>query len=138
MTRPGFTLPEATMALVILGMAAAGVLLPFSSGAAVQTEGMRRTLAAKLANDLMEQIIATTAPAQIITVWNGHSEAERFVTDADGAVFADPMYSGFSRSVVCSITGLGITSNQVKFVLIKVTVAWQSREIVTLSSWVNL
>ncbi len=126
------------MALVILGMAAAGVLLPFSSGATNQAEGMRRTLAAKLANDLMEQIIATTAPAQIVTDWNGHSEAEREVTDASGAVFADPMYSGFSRSVVCSTKGLSTTSNQVQFVLIKVTVAWHGREIVTLSSWVNL
>ena len=35
----------AAMALVLLGMAAAGVLLPFSDGASVQAEGRRMTLA---------------------------------------------------------------------------------------------
>jgi hypothetical protein len=128
------------MAMVILGMAAAGVLLPFSSGATMQTEGMRRTLAAKLANDLMERIVVTT-PANIIATWNGYSEAEGEVTDASSnfiTAFTDPMYTGFSRSVVCSTVGLAVTSGVVKFVLIKVTVAWQGREIVTLSSWVNL
>ncbi len=125
------------MAMVILGMAAAGVLLPFSGGAAIQAEGMRRTLAAQLANDLMEQIIATTAPADIYSTWNGHSEDEGQVTDFDGGVFTDPMYAGFSRSVACkpqAAKGMPVNS----FVLIKVTVAWQGREMVTLSSWVSL
>jgi hypothetical protein len=37
------------MAVVVLGIAAAGVLLPFSRGAAVRVEGTRRTLAARFA-----------------------------------------------------------------------------------------
>ena len=55
----GFSLAEAMIATVVLGIAAAGVLLPFTSGATVRAEGMRRTLAAKLASDLMEEIIGT-------------------------------------------------------------------------------
>ncbi|MDD5135632.1 MAG: type II secretion system protein [Phycisphaerae bacterium] len=55
----GFTLVEALMALVILSIAAAGLLLPFASSAEVQRQGCNETLAAKLASDLTEQIIAT-------------------------------------------------------------------------------
>lgn len=35
----GFTLAEAMMATVVLGFAAAGVLVPFVSGASVRAEG---------------------------------------------------------------------------------------------------
>ena len=65
------------MATVVLGIAAAGVLLPFVSGAAVQAEGAHRTLAAKLASDLMEEFIrgasyeydASQPFFIIVTVW---------------------------------------------------------------------
>jgi type II secretory pathway pseudopilin PulG len=74
-SRAGFTLAEATMALVLLGVAAAGVLLPFSRGAAVQAEGLRVVLAARLADDLMERILATP-PSQVVSTWNGYTEAQ--------------------------------------------------------------
>ena len=57
--RDGFTLVEATLAMVVLSMAAAGVLLPFADGASVQAEGLHRSLAASLANELLERIIST-------------------------------------------------------------------------------
>ena len=41
----GFTLAEAMIAVMVLGIAAASVLLPFVSGAAVRAEGINRTLA---------------------------------------------------------------------------------------------
>ena len=47
------------MATVALSIAAAGVLLPFASGARVRAEGMNRTLGAKLASELMEEIVST-------------------------------------------------------------------------------
>jgi len=104
----GFTLAEATLAMVLLGMAAGGVLLPFVGGATAQAEGMRRTLAAKLAGDLMQQI-AGTPYEQIIkdagepwNGWDGYTEAQGQVKDASGAVFADPIYAGFSREVHCN------------------------------------
>jgi type II secretory pathway pseudopilin PulG len=50
----GYTLAEAMLAVVIVGAAASGVLLPFAGGAAVRAEGQHRTLAAKLADDLIE------------------------------------------------------------------------------------
>jgi type II secretory pathway pseudopilin PulG len=134
MRRTGFTLAEATMALVILGMAAAGVLLPFSSGAAVQAEGLRVTLAAKLANDLMERIVATPAD-QIVSAWDGRTETQGQVKDAGDVVFTDPMYANFSRQVVCeSVRVVPPESGDLpsKFIRVSVQVGYQGREIATL------
>ena len=96
----GFSLAEAMMATVVLGIAAAGVLLPFTSGAAVQAEGMRRTLAAKLASDLMEEIIRSPF-GDIVDNYDGYAEAQGQVKDASGVVFTDLNYANFSRDVSC-------------------------------------
>jgi prepilin-type N-terminal cleavage/methylation domain-containing protein len=99
-TRRGFTLPEAVMALVLLGLAAAGVLLPFGNGATAQAEGWHQALAAKLANDLLERIVRTPFE-QVVSAWDGYTEATGQVTDGSGAKFTDPMYAGFGRNVSC-------------------------------------
>ena len=130
--RSGFTLAEATMALVILGLAAAGVLLPFSSGAEVQAEGQRMTLAAKLANDLMERIVATPT-GQIVSTYN-YTEARGQVTDAGGSVFTDPMYANFSRQVISADVRVPQESEDLpsNFIRVSVHVGYQGREIATL------
>ncbi|MHC4507609.1 MAG: type IV pilus modification PilV family protein [Planctomycetota bacterium] len=115
-----FTLVEAMLAVVVLGIAAAGVLLPFVSGAAVRAEGVRRTLAAGLASDLMEQIIklpfhdpddetsynpgpepGETGAANFDNIddYHGYIEAQGQVKDAAGVAFTDPKYANFSRNV---------------------------------------
>ena len=96
----GFSLAEAMMATVVLGIAAAVVLLPFTSGARVRAEGMRRTLAAKLAGDLMERIINTPFD-QIVDSFDGYTEPQGQIKDAGGAVFTDSNYANFSRDVSC-------------------------------------
>lgn len=88
------------MALVILGIAAAGVLLPFSSGAAVQAEGTHRALGVRLASDLMERIVSTPRD-EIAARWNGYVEEEGEITDAGGFPFTDSLYERFRREVVC-------------------------------------
>lgn len=98
--RRGFTLAEATMALTVLGIAVAGVLLPFSGGARVRAEGNRRTLGVKLAADLMEEVVNTPFD-QIVAIYDGYSEAQGQVKDADGNVFVDPKYTNFSREAIC-------------------------------------
>jgi prepilin-type N-terminal cleavage/methylation domain-containing protein len=75
--KAGFTLAEAMIATVVLGIAAAGVLLPFVDGAASRAEGMRRTLAANLAAGLMERIISTPFE-QIVNNFNGYTEPHIF------------------------------------------------------------
>ncbi len=123
------------MALVILGLAAAGVLLPFSSGAAVQAEGLRMTLAAKLTDDLMERIIATP-PSEIMAAWDGYAEAQGQVKDAGGTVFTDPMYANFSRRATChddvyvpQQSGPPLPSD---YLLVSVQTSYQGREIAAL------
>ncbi len=86
--RKGFTLAEAMIATVVLGIAAAGVLLPFMNGAVVRAEGTRRTLAAKIAGDLMEEIVNTPFE-QIIAGYDGYAEPQGQVKDASGIVFTD-------------------------------------------------
>jgi prepilin-type N-terminal cleavage/methylation domain-containing protein len=96
----GFTLIEALIALVILGIAAAGLILPFASSAAVQEQGCSQTIAAKLACDLVEQIIAADFN-QIVPTYNGYSEPQGQVKNAAGANFTGSMYADFSREAVC-------------------------------------
>ncbi|UCG59924.1 MAG: prepilin-type N-terminal cleavage/methylation domain-containing protein [Phycisphaerales bacterium] len=134
----GYTLAEAMMAVVVLSAAAAGVLLPFSSGAVVQSEGMRRTLAAKLAADLTQQILNTPAD-QIIGTYDGYSEPQGQVKDAGGTVFTDLNYAKFSRDVGCQYVYVpqesGTTTPQ--FIRITVRVYYEGREIATVNRLVS-
>jgi type II secretory pathway pseudopilin PulG len=119
-SRGGFTLAEAMIAVMVLGLAAASVLLPFMSGAAVRSEGINRTLAARLASDLMEQILllpfhdpgggvspgpesGETVPTGFDNIddYHGYTELQGQIRDATGAVFTDSRYANFSRNVTC-------------------------------------
>jgi len=128
----GFTLAEAMMATVVLGIAAAGVLLPFTSGAAVRAEGMHRTLGAKLAADLVEQIISTPFD-QIIPTYNGYTESHVQVRDAAGVPFTDPKYANFSRNVSCQYVTVPQQTprekQQCNFILITVRVYYSGKQI---------
>ena len=112
----GFTLTEAMMAVVVLGIAAASLLIPFISGAVVRAEGINRTLAARLASDLMEQIVRLpfhdpqgtdyspgpeAGDYDNIDDYDGYTEPQGQVKDANGAVFTDSAYANFSRDVAC-------------------------------------
>jgi type II secretory pathway pseudopilin PulG len=133
-----FTLAEAMIATVVLGIAAAGVLLPFTSGAAVQAEGMRRTLGAKLANDLMQEIVHTPFN-QIVAGYGAFSEAQGQVKDAGGVVFTDSNYTMLSRDSTCDYvyvpqeSGTGVA----KFILVKVRVYYSGKEIAIMNRLVS-
>ena len=99
----GFTLAEALMAMVILSIAAIGIIQPFSAGAAVQLEGWHRSLTAKLSSDLLEQIVSTDYD-EIVTEWTDYTEAEGAVKDSLGNVFTDPSYANYSRDVTLQQT----------------------------------
>jgi len=126
----GFTLAEAMLATVVLVTATAGILLPFTSGASVRAEGARRTLAAGLCADLVEKI-ANTDFEQIVDTYDGYTEAQGQVKDAQGLVFTDPSYANFSRDVSCQYVYMpqenGTT--EPKFVLVTVRVYYNGREI---------
>ena len=136
--RRGFTLAEAMMATVVLGIAASGVLLPFTSGAAVRAEGMRRTLGAKLASDLMEEIVNTPFE-QIAVGYDGYSEPQGQIKDAGGAVFTDSYYAKFSRDSMCDYvyvpqeSGSGVS----KYIRVTVRVYYRGKEIATINRLVS-
>ena len=111
----GFTLLEATMAMVLLAIASAGILLPFANAASVQAEGANQTMAANLASELMEKIQATNY-ANIILTYNGYSESAGALKDAAGQTHTSSAYTGFSRTAVCQ------TANVYGVNLIAVTV----------------
>lgn len=124
--RPGFTLAEATLAMVLLGMAAAGVLLPFSGGAAAQAEGARRTLGAILANDLIERIAGTPFDL-IVETYDGWEEAE-----GQTQVPGDSQYAHFSREATCAWDPA-----QDFFILATVTVRYQERPVATIQRLIS-
>ena len=129
----GFSLAEVMIATVILGIASAGAILPFTSGEAVRAEGMRRTLGEKLASDLVERIINTPFD-NIVQNYNNHVEKPGKVTAADDTEFGGQMYANFSRTADCDYvyvsqeTGAG----EAKFILATVRVYYQGGEIIAL------
>jgi prepilin-type N-terminal cleavage/methylation domain-containing protein len=136
----GFTLAEAMIATVVLAIAAAGVLMPFVAGSSVRVEGQRRTLAAKLAGDLMEQIIYTvkTDPNEIVIPWS-YSETQGQVTGVTGEVFSDPAYSHYSREALCEDVWLAQESgdDEPLFIRITVKVYYNGRETVSISRLIS-
>lgn len=96
----GFTLAEALVALVIFMIAVSGLLLPFASSAAVQQQGCNQTLAAKLAADLMEQIIATDF-SQIVSTYGSYTESKGHIKSAAGTDLTDSIYAPLSRKASC-------------------------------------
>jgi prepilin-type N-terminal cleavage/methylation domain-containing protein len=130
--RDGFSLAEAMLAMVILSIAAAGVLLPFSSGAIVRAEGMHSTLASRLAGDLMEEIINTPF-GNIIASYGAYSEAQGhiisdFNTDTQ---YSDPMYVNFSRIANSKYVYVSQESgeSQAIFILVTVQVSYSDKPV---------
>jgi len=133
----GFTLAEATLAMVLLGVAAAGVLLPFAGGASVQAEGLHRTRGAVLANSLIEQVAATPFDSLIGTY--NYTESEGQLKDAAGIVITDPMYANFSREVTCQYVYVPqqATAAAANFVLATVEVRYRGQILVTVNRLIS-
>jgi type II secretory pathway pseudopilin PulG len=127
-----FSLAEAMMATVVLGIAAAGVLLPFASGAAVRAEGARRTLAAMLAGNLMERFINTPFDDLVIDGGGYVDEPQGQIRDASGTLLSDPAYAKFSRSATYEYD-----ASQPFFMIVTVSVKYDGDEIISLSRLIS-
>ena len=125
------------MATVVLGIAAAGVLLPFADGAKIRAEGTRRTLGAKLAGDLIEQIVNT--PFEQIVKYDGYSEPQGQLKDSAGIVFADPAYANFSRDASCDYVYVPQQSGagQANFIRVTVRVHYSGRPIAIINRLIS-
>ncbi len=131
--KKGFTLAESLMASVILSITAAGILVPFTTGATMQAEGNHRTLAARLAADLIEEIINESFD-QIIAAYN-YTESQGYVKDASGSVFSNFNYAKFSRTVTCSYVYVPqeTGATETKFILATVRVSYDDKELMVLN-----
>jgi hypothetical protein len=118
--------------MVLLSMAAAGVLLPAVSGASVQAEGLHRTLAAVLANDAIEQIVAMPFDDIVNNLDSlNTTEAQGQLKDASGTVFLDSMYANFSRDVTC------VRTDRDYFVLVTVEVSYSGQKLVSVNRLIS-
>lgn len=100
----GFTLVEATAAVAVMAIAAAAIIMPFTAGAAHELEHGRRTLAAALASELMERIIALpfeSDDGEIIADYDGYSEPIAPLVTGDGTVLEDPAAADMTRTASC-------------------------------------
>jgi hypothetical protein len=130
----GFSLAEAMMATVVLSIAAAGVLLPFTSGAQLRAEGMRRTLGVKLAGDLMEWFINTPFD-DIVADGGGYvDEPQGQIRNVSGVLFSDsdPAYANFSRGA-----NYAYDASQPFFIIVTVWVKYNGNEIASLSRLIS-
>lgn len=133
----GFSLAESMIALVILGFAASAVTVPFTSGSKVRAEGMRRTLAADLANNMMECVLNTDF-ANIISNYN-YSEPKGQIKNYQGNNFTDLRYSKFSRTVASQKVYVTQESNNFdpKFIHVTVIVYYDGIAMVTINRLIS-
>lgn len=103
--RKAFTLAEAMIAMVILAVATSAMILPFSTAGALAQESAKRTLAATLAADLLEEIQNTDYAW--IDMYDNYFEPAGTVRDANFQTFTDPVYSKFARLSTCSLADVG-------------------------------
>jgi prepilin-type N-terminal cleavage/methylation domain-containing protein len=130
--KSGFTLLEATIAMVVLAVAAAGILLPFANAASVQLEAARQTMAANLASELMEKVIVTSY-GSIVSTYNGYSESEGALLDTAGNVHTGYDYNGFSRSVICQ----PVTVGSIGLIRVTVVVMYENAEMTRITTLVG-
>jgi type II secretory pathway pseudopilin PulG len=136
--RAGFTLAEALLAVVLLGMAASSVLLPFTTGTIVRKEGARRTLAANLASEQMEKVIMTPF-SQIISTWNNTTENTGQLKDGQGNTLTSSAYDSFSRTTTCKSVLVSQQSGVLgsSLISINVVVLYKGAPLVTLNRLVS-
>jgi prepilin-type N-terminal cleavage/methylation domain-containing protein len=130
--RKGFSLAEAVIATVVLGIAAAGVLLPFTSGGSVRAAGARRTLGAKLASDLVEEFVNTSFEELAADGGGYVDEPQGQIKDVNGVVFSDPAYANFSRGA-----SYEYYAGQPYFIVVTVWVKYNGEEIVSLKRLIS-
>jgi hypothetical protein len=111
---------EATAAVAVLAIAAVAIIMPFTTGAAHEREQTCRTLAASLASELTERILAlpfedpdqASSPGpetgetsedlyDNIDDYHGYAQPIEPLRAPDGTVLDDPAAAGMTRTAAC-------------------------------------
>ena len=150
----GFTLTESLIAATILAMAVTAMTMPFTAGARNEQVDGRRTTAATLASEIMEEILAkpfsdpdgpSNAGPEVdelsrsdfdnIDDYDGYNETPGNVAAASGSALSDSSAIGLSRHVTASyvyVSGQG-ESGEPTFIRITVEVRYDGEPTVTLT-----
>ncbi len=113
----GITLLETLLAALVLAMAVTAIIMPFTAAAQSTAQDARATLAVNLAQELMEEILATpfrdgdgTQDGETgrinwddIGDYNNYVEGEGSIAGIDGVVVDDPAAVGLSRRVATEL-----------------------------------
>ena len=150
----GFTLTESLIAATILAMAVTALTMPFTAGARNEQSDARRTTAATLASEMMEEILAkpfsdpdgasvagpeigetTRGDFDNIDDYDGYSETAGNITSASGSNLSDSSAHGLSRHVSASYVYVSEQdgSGESTFIRITVEVRHNDDPIVTLT-----
>jgi prepilin-type N-terminal cleavage/methylation domain-containing protein len=109
----GFTLLESLLAITILAISIMALTVPFQAGAQAELEDGRRTLAACLAVEMIEEVLSkeysdpqgdsmteySRSAFDDIHDYDGYYEVAGEVRDVVGTPIADPVANGLSRRV---------------------------------------
>ena len=154
--RSGFTLMEALLAAVILTIAVSSIVMPFTAAAQQTLENTRQTLAANLAQEMMEEILAqpfndedvdwkyvlgpdigenTRDLFDNMDDYNGYTEDVGAIQDYSGEVLGDATDAGLSREVEVTYVYVDGQSqaNPPSFLRVTVKVLHEDQTIVELS-----
>ena len=150
----GFTLTESLIAATILAMAVTALTMPFTAGARNEQSDGRRTTAATLASEMMEEILAkpfndpdgpsdpgpevgesTRGDFDNIDDYDGYSETAGNVSSPSGSNLSDSSANGLSRHVSASYVYVSEQeeSGEPTFISITVEVRYNGDPIVTLT-----
>lgn len=161
----GFTLIEALMAAVILAIAVAAAIMPFTCGVRTQDVEGRQTLAVGLASDLMEEVLlrpfeepfdsddevepvsrfgpdsgeTSRWDFSAMDDYDGYEEADGGLLDHDGKRITDEAAAGVSRHVTVEyvyVSGQDV-SEAPTFMRVSVEVRHNGTEVVKLTRLVH-
>lgn len=149
----GLTLIESLMAMSLLAISITAVTMPFTAAAMAEMEDARRTIAAALAREMMEEVLAlpfydpdgpsvqgpevsevARADFDNIDDYHGYTEADGNINSADGEVMSDPACQGLSRSVTVEygyVDGQDVGETPT-FVQISVVVQYEGSDVVSI------
>ena len=156
----GFSLLETMLVVVIIGVFASSMLLPYTYGAKAQQDGNDRVLAMKLASDMLEYVLchrffdpdpsaapyspgpdsdieASNRPFQFDNIddFHGYTESEGQLRHLHGDAVDGEQYRYFSREVRCEYTSFlppEPCSSDCLYILITVKVFKDGREYASL------
>lgn len=150
----GFTLAEALLAAVILALAVTAMTMPFTAAAANEVVETRRTLAAALAQEMMEEILvkpfedpqggggvgpevgeAARAGFDNVDDYDGYNEPAGGIVGTTGQVVTDPAARELTREVKATYVYVAgqDTGGPPTFIRVMVTVKYRDDRIVTLT-----